>query len=375
MERGWGDVTLSAEDDLVGGLTDMVQQIWKEKGLPEGTINKEVTTEFAKRFFNGVLKGYGKAGEQFALGKLDYNTPDYNKLASIQKNCWQFAAAKNYQQLRALGNALIGDDGKLRTFSQFKEAAQAINNQQLNWLKTEYNLAVAGGQMASKWVDIEKDEDLFPYLEFDAVMDNRTSEICRPLNGTTLPSSDPFWNMYYPPNHFGCRSTVRQRGGSYKTTPHHDIPSAEIPPMFRVNLAKEGLVFPPKHPYWEDIPAGIKDGAMSAIRKELFDNAKERLKGKEVDVPHLGKVGFSNNGLKEIFNQPHDEYELKNQLATISNLLLENAKLIKSSPDDKGGSKTYHYLKVKGLSDKFILVVRENQEGIKTLYSIVDHIK
>lgn len=353
----------------------MIQQVWKDKGLPEGTINKEVTTEFAKRFFNGVLKGYGKVGEQFALGKMDYDTPDYNMLAAIQKDCWQFAAAKNYQELRAMGNALIGDDGKLRSFRQFKEVADTIGKQHVNWLKSEYNLAVAGGQMASKWVGIERDADIMPNLEFDAVMDNRTSEICRPLNGTTLPSTDPFWNIYYPPNHFGCRSTVRQRGGAYHTTPHHDIPSADIPPMFRVNLAKEGLVFPPKHPFWEGIPKGVKEGATSAIRKELIDTAKNRLKGKEVDVPHLGKVGFSNSGIKEIFNQPHDEYFLKNQLATISDSLLKNAKLIKSSPDDKGDSRAFHYLKVKGLSDKFILVVRENQQGVKTLYSIVDHLK
>jgi len=250
-------ITLSAEDDLVGELTDMVEQLWEEKGLPKGTINKKVTTEFAKRYFAGVIKGYGKQGEEFALGKMDYDTPDYNMLLSLQKNCWQFGAAKNYQQLRALGNAMIGEDGKLRSFSDFKEAAKEINNEQLTWLKTEYNLAVAGAQMASKWIDFVGIDSGDSILEFDAVMDNRTSEICRPLNGTILSSSDPFWNIYYPPNHFGCRSTVRQRGSSYKTTPHHDIPSAEIPPMFRVNLAKEGLVFPPKHPYYDGLPEDI----------------------------------------------------------------------------------------------------------------------
>lgn len=64
---------------------------------------------------------------------------------------------------------------------------------------------------------------------------------------------DPFWNVYYPPNHFKCRSTVRQRSGTY-TTPDHKIEQAEIPPMFRTNLAKNGLVFPNEHPYYNHVP-------------------------------------------------------------------------------------------------------------------------
>jgi SPP1 gp7 family putative phage head morphogenesis protein len=46
---------------------------------------------------------------------------------------------------------------------------------------------------------------------FDAVLDERTSELCRSLHGTTLPASDPWWNAHTPPLHPNCRSGIRAR--------------------------------------------------------------------------------------------------------------------------------------------------------------------
>lgn len=45
-----------------------------------------------------------------------------------------------------------------------------------------------------------------PYGLYDAIDDERTSEICQILNGKVYPLDDPFWNRYLPPNHHGCRS-------------------------------------------------------------------------------------------------------------------------------------------------------------------------
>jgi SPP1 gp7 family putative phage head morphogenesis protein len=48
-----------------------------------------------------------------------------------------------------------------------------------------------------------------PFWMFDAVLDSRTSEGCRGLNGLVLPATHPFWDRNYPPRHYGCRSGVR----------------------------------------------------------------------------------------------------------------------------------------------------------------------
>lgn len=47
-----------------------------------------------------------------------------------------------------------------------------------------------------------------PFWQFDATMDDRTSDICEECNGTTLRADDPWWNDHQPPLHFNCRSTV-----------------------------------------------------------------------------------------------------------------------------------------------------------------------
>ena len=51
----------------------------------------------------------------------------------------------------------------------------------------------------------------YPYWEYSAIEDNRTSNICRQLDGVVKKYNDPFWSAYYPPNHFHCRSTVISR--------------------------------------------------------------------------------------------------------------------------------------------------------------------
>lgn len=238
------------DDEMAKALAAMVQDIWKQKGMPD-KINKAVTKEFAKKLWSGVVEGYGQD-----LTGIDYDTPDANMLQNLQHSVYAFSAAKNYHQMKALTQALVGDDNKLRTYSQFKQQAFAINDTHVNqWLKTEYNTAICSGQMSSKWVKIQQDKATLTILEFDAIIDGHTTDLCRKLNGMRKPPDNPVWNIYYPPNHFGERSTVRQTTG--KETPDSEIEEPEIPAMFRTNLAKSGLVFPKGHAYFKDLPDDI----------------------------------------------------------------------------------------------------------------------
>ena len=358
------DLSDPGKGDLPKYLAEMVASIWKEKGFKEGTINRDVTTEFANRLFSGVEKGYGKK-----IAALNYNTPDWHKLASLQKNVWHFSAAKNYTQLRQLSNALIGEDGKLRSYSKFKEEAFKINNTHINQhLKAEYQLAVSGAQMAAKWVHIQETKDVLPLLEFDAVMDERTSQICSGLNGTVLPVDHPFWQIYYPPNHFLCRSTANQlRAGELTLNP----PNADIPKMFQINLGEKGLIYPPGHSYYVDLPEGVENQGMAAMRKELYKTAKHQLKDKTVNVKGVGEVSFTNKGIKEMLNQNHDDIILKNQLVPFANQLLKHSHLVHESPNDLNKELKFFYLKVDGLKN-FFLNVKQTEQGELVLYSITD---
>lgn len=264
------EIKLSAEDDFANALAQIVNDVWEEKGMP-AVINNDFTKGFAKKLWGNVTTGYGKD----LSATIDYDSPDTNMLLHLQKNVYQFAGAENYTQMRDLTNALIGEDGKLRSYSDYKNAAFNINAHYAQYRKTEYNTAVAGGQMASKWVDIENSGTKL--LQFDAVLDNHTTALCSSLNGVIKPVDDPFWNVYYPPNHFNCRSTVRQLN-SGTPTPNEDIVYPEkMPDMFKVNLGKQGLAFPPKHAYWVDLPKDVLLESMKLMpydaQFELIDKA------------------------------------------------------------------------------------------------------
>ena len=225
-------------------------------------FDEDMVNLFSKQLFSGVIEGYGSN-----FVGIDYDTPDAKMLLHLQKNVYQFSAAKNWHQIKALTEALIGDDNKLRSYSQFKKVAYQINDTQVNtWLKTEYNTAIAGGQMAAKWVNIQANKDTLTLLEFDAVIDGRTSDLCHSFNKIVLPVTDSFWKTNYPPNHFSCRSSVRQLSSGKETNKRDIVYPEKLPPMFQVNLAEQGLAFPPKHPYWDGVPKSFIKPANNLIK-------------------------------------------------------------------------------------------------------------
>lgn len=45
-------------------------------------------------------------------------------------------------------------------------------------------------------------------LEYSAILDDNTTEICTEMDSTTWPADDERWNTYSPPLHFNCRSVL-----------------------------------------------------------------------------------------------------------------------------------------------------------------------
>ncbi len=65
-----------------------------------------------------------------------------------------------------------------------------------------------------------------PFWRFDALLDMRTTELCRVCNGTILPANSGWFHTHTPPLHYGCRSFIQsltqddatERGISHQTT-------------------------------------------------------------------------------------------------------------------------------------------------------------
>ncbi|MBS1599518.1 MAG: minor capsid protein [Bacteroidetes bacterium] len=227
--------------------------------IVDGSIDKDNLPEplyfaIVERLKKALYEGFGGSLSDF---KID--TRDYELLAELRENIYMFSAAKTYQQVREMTDALTDDEGKIKPFVAFRnEALEIFNTYNVNYLRAEYNTTLGQAQSAVQWVSIEKQKSVLPYLRYSAIEDENTSEICAPLDGITLPVDDPFWDDYMPLNHFNCRCTVQQLSESdADVTKNSKLEEAtnkadeNIKDVFKMNPGKDGYIFKKDHPYFE----------------------------------------------------------------------------------------------------------------------------
>lgn len=218
----------------------------------------------------GVYEGFGtdftKLTKQINEGLVsEFTESDLELLTNLRENIYMFSAAKTYQQVKEMTEALVNEKGTVVSFSEFKESAQEIFDlYNETWLKTEYDTAIGQAQEAVRWSSIEKNKEVLPYLRYSAVMDANTSEICAPLDGIVAPVEDPIWNTIAPLNHFNCRCLLEQldkEEGESKETPDDEKADkvgevkGEMQDVFKMNAGKDGYIFKEDHPYFH-VPKG-----------------------------------------------------------------------------------------------------------------------
>ena len=168
----------------------------------------------------------------------------------MQKQIYQFCAAKSIAEMRSLANLAAGKQGTVRTFDEFKAMAERKHSLYNNtYLKTETDTARMAARTAMLWQDYLENEDISPNLRYETMEDERVRSSHRVLNGIVRPIHDPFWNTYYPPNGYNCRCIANST--SDKSTKLWTDKPLPIPKIFEHNLAKENKMFPPEHPYFE----------------------------------------------------------------------------------------------------------------------------
>lgn len=241
--------------------------------LPIGVYNAT-----AEKLMSGVNKGF---------------TGDDLLLKELKANIYMFSAAKTFHQTLEMTEALVDDDGKRRSFIEFKPEVlniytkyngDDIEGKELNgWLKTEYDTAIGQARMAGKWDDIQKNKSDFPMLMYKTTEGEEVCEICAPLDEIILPADDPFWDDNYPENHFHCNCTVIQMDND--TAEEHGgqddaedikgwVASSQEKknPLFNMNSGKDKVIFKDtgkyKHPYFE-VPAQYRELAQNNFNLPL----------------------------------------------------------------------------------------------------------
>ena len=229
-------------------LSGIYSGIYTNAELPE-----DLYFAIANYLKKGVYSGYGGA-----LADFSPLSRDYALLRELRENIYIFSGAKTYQEVNVMSSFLTSNGG-VSSFKDFKEkATEVYNTYNKTWLQTEYNTAVGQAQMAERWLQVEERSDILPYLTYDAVMDKNTSEICRGLDGITLPVNDPFWKKFSPLNHFNCRCVLRQ-SDDVKVSSKREVKEARkveenMQPIFVMNPGADKVIFSDKHPYYDIAP-------------------------------------------------------------------------------------------------------------------------
>ena len=112
---------------------------------------------------------------------------------------------------RTLYNNLLDNLSNGGTLKDWLEASKTILDKtglgDSPWyLELVYRNNMQSSYNAGAFYNQEFNKKKKPYGLYDAIDDERTSEICQILNGKVYPLDHPFWNRYLPPNHHGCRS-------------------------------------------------------------------------------------------------------------------------------------------------------------------------
>ena len=122
-------------------------------------IDPDLINATATELKKGLKKGYKNDFKDF-----DVNSPDFAMLANLEHNVYQFAAAKNYQEMRLLTDSLTNDAGELLSFTEFREVAEKQFLQfNENWLESEYSTSISGSMNAARWTDYTRSAKAMPF--------------------------------------------------------------------------------------------------------------------------------------------------------------------------------------------------------------------
>lgn len=252
------------------------------KDLHDGTLEpSDLNADLIKQIYGDLSEATKKTfGNKWE--KLDVKEPN-SLIQKFKKNLWQFSSAKTLAELEKMNSFLL-DKGRIRMFDEFKKLVQKENvNFNSNYLRSEFETAKRGSEMAWKWKDYVKNSDLFPNLEYRTVNDERVRPEHAVLSGTIKPVTDDFWLTFYPPNGWRCRCYVVQTAAN--VTPGK-VDDPTVLPEFRGNTAIDKEIFTQKGSFFKLLNKDYKAKTNAELMKlnAPYDLAYKSKNGKKVMV-------------------------------------------------------------------------------------------
>lgn len=262
--------------------------------LPEATLNDIIEGVYSGKYsvFELPTVLYAYTVEQLdgmffsGFGEVPRGkVKEIEKAVNYRQNIGRFSGAKTFQNTRDLTAFVFDEDGKKRPFAEFKARALEINKDyNIDWLRTEQDSVFIQSQNARKWLKYESEAEIFPYLRYVTVGDERVRHSHKNLDGLTAKINDPIWDRIMPQNGFGCRCIVTQHEATVKKSSQAQIRS-------KTRLIKED--------FKQDTKKGRMDFDYNPGKTDFI--FKEKGKGKH---PYYKVPREFNDDLKKNFGLP-----------------------------------------------------------------------
>lgn len=245
------------------------------EGVHSGRISNTKLPE--RLYFKTAERLNSKVDKSF---KRSLSNSKFEMLADLHENIYMFSAAKTFQNISEMEDALIGEHGLHLTLSEYRPIAEGIFNRYNDaWLNAEESVASTAGRSAEQWVDIT--ENGSPALIY-AVDEETACDICQPCDAIVLPVNDPFWDDNATPQHFNCNCSISEVDSDTLEKIGYSRPDQveqtvgisqrEKNPMFNYNPGKDRVVFKDKgeskHPYF-DVPEKYKGFASDNFNLDI----------------------------------------------------------------------------------------------------------
>ncbi len=281
-------------ENLASAFPLLMAWLWRQKDLRPEDLKQEEVQQFIRKHADVLDHAVDVSLREVPLDEVS--------VRRLKDSNYVFSGIKTFHELNEALPSLVGDDGQIKPFNRFLNEVQRIHQSyNVNYLRTEYNLAQASSLMAARWHKFEQDGDRY-LLQYRTVGDKRVRRSHRMLHGITLPITSKFWDEYFPPNNFGCRcSAVQVRKGKYPESNEQEAlklgmeaTAGKYREMFLFNPGKTMTCFPAYNAYTRkacatcrqrpgnmELASNIPDNELCRacqVMKGMIENASERIK-------------------------------------------------------------------------------------------------
>lgn len=161
------------------------------------------------------MKGtFTEAIDYFSKKEVISSAEFYQLAAEARVKAFTVSKVNSMQMLTDIQGQLLKTLEEGKTLKEFKKAFDDIlfkggmDPLHPYHIETVFRTNIQTAYQAGRYQGQIERAKIRPYWIYNAVDDSRTSELCYELNGKCYHYDHPFWDKFYPPNHFNCRSSV-----------------------------------------------------------------------------------------------------------------------------------------------------------------------